>query len=123
MSTGPSEVCLVTLRKADVNNVVIPVRMLEFVSWARPVVLCAEGQASQILNAANAGLVIEQGNNEALTAAIVRLSRDADLRQRMGANGRRYVIENFSREQTARLYLEVLEQASSNCTKVKGQSQ
>lgn len=65
MSTGPSEVCLVTLRKADVNNVVIPVRMLEFVSWARPVVLCAEGQASQILNAANAGLVIEQGTNEA----------------------------------------------------------
>jgi glycosyltransferase involved in cell wall biosynthesis len=122
MSTGPSEVCLVTLRKADVNNVVIPVRMLEFMSCARPAVLCAEGP-SQILNAANAGLVIEQGTNEALTVAIVRLSRDADLRQKMGANGRRYVIENFSREQTARLYLEVLEQASSNCTKVKGQSQ
>ena len=106
-----SDICLVTLRKADVNDVVIPVRMLEFMSCARPVVLCAEGQASRILNAAKAGLVIEQGNDEALAAAIVRLSQDAELRRRLGANGRRYVVENFSREQTARRYLEVLERA------------
>ncbi len=118
-----SEVCLVTLRKADVNDIIIPVRMLEFMSCGRPVVLSAVGEAARILNAAGAGLVIEQGNEEALTAAIVRLSRDAGLRQKMGANGRRYVIENFSREQTARRYLGVLEQASSNCMKSKGQSQ
>ena len=118
-----SDVCLVTLRKAAVNDVVIPVRMLEFMSCGRPVVLCADGQAARILNAAEAGLVIEQGNDSALADAIVHLSRDVALRRNMGANGRRYVVENFSREQTARRYLEVLEQVRAGYTKTKGRGQ
>ena len=108
-----SDICLVTLRTASVNDGAIPVRMLEFMSCERPVVLCAKGQSSQILRAAEAGVVVEQGNDSALAAAIVRLSRDADLRRRLGANGRRYVVQNFSREEMAHRYLEVLDQVSS----------
>ena len=112
-----SDICLVTLRKAPVNEGAIPVRMLEFMSCGRPVVLCAEGQASRILKAAGAGVVVEQGDDSALAATIVRLGRDADLRGKLGANGRRYVVQNFSREEMAHRYLEILDQARSSFAK------
>ena len=115
-----SDICLVTLRKAQVNDAVIPVRMLEFMSCGRPVLLSAGGEAKRIVNAAGAGMVIEQGNDTALAAAIVRLGRDAGLRRHMGAKGRQYVVDNFSRGQTAIRYLEVLEQVSSRHMKAKG---
>ena len=118
-----SDACLVTLRKADVNGVVIPVRMLEFMSCGRPVVLCAEGQSARMLREAKAGLVIGQGNDAALAAAVVRLSRDKELRRKMGANGRRYIVQNYSREQTAHRYLEVLKQARLSYVKKRGKSQ
>ena len=117
-----SDVCLVTLRKAKVNDTVIPVRMLEFMSCGRPVLLSAGGEARRIVNTAEAGTVIEQGSDTALTDAIIRLGRDAGLRRHMGEKGRRYVLDNFSRAQTAIRYLEVLEEASSRCKRAKGNS-
>ena len=118
-----SDICLVTLRKAEVNDAVIPVRMLEFMSCGRPVVLSARGEAGRIIKAAGAGMVVEQGDDLALAAAIVRLGRDAGLRRHMGANGRQYVVENFSREQTAIRYLEVLEETRLKYMKSRGRSQ
>ena len=115
-----SDICLVTLRKAPVNDTVIPVRMLEFMSCGRPVLLSAGGEAGRIVNAAGAGMVTEQGSDMALTDAIVRLGRDASLRRHMGEKGRQYVLDNFSRAQTAIRYLEVLEEASSRHMKAKG---
>ena len=115
-----SDICLVTLRKAEVNDAVIPVRMLEFMSCGRPVVISAGVEAGRIINEAGAGMVIQQGSDSALAAAVVRLGRDAGLRRKMGANGRQYVVDNFSREQTAVRYLEVLGEASSKDKKVKG---
>ena len=115
-----SDVCLVTLRKAAVNDAVIPVRMLEFMSCGRPVVLSAAGEARRIVMAAGAGCVIEQGDDAAMAAAIVRLGGNAELRRRMGANGRRYVLDKFSRERTAVRYLEVLDEVGSTFMKGKG---
>ena len=44
-----SDVCLVTLKKADVFKTVIPSKMLEFMACGRPVVLAVDGQARQLL--------------------------------------------------------------------------
>lgn len=106
-----SDVCLVTLRQAPVNDVIIPFRMLEFMACARPVLLSASGESARILHDANAGLTIEQGNAAALADAILRLRQDPDLRQRAGDHGRRYIARNFSRRQMALSYLEVLKDA------------
>ena len=42
---GASDVCLVLLKKTDLFKTVIPTKMLEFMSCARPVILGVEGQA------------------------------------------------------------------------------
>jgi len=103
-----SDVCLVLLKKTELFKTVIPTKMLEFMSCARPVILGVDGQARQLLEEARAGVVIEPENSVALAEAIQRLSQDPTLRETLGQNGRRYIVERCSRRKTAEQYLEVL---------------
>jgi colanic acid biosynthesis glycosyl transferase WcaI len=104
-----SDVCLVLLKKADVFKTVIPTKMLEFMSCARPVILGVDGQARSILEEARGGLVIEPENAEALANAIRYLAANRELARELGRNGREYIVRNFSRRQTAEKYIRVLE--------------
>jgi colanic acid biosynthesis glycosyl transferase WcaI len=104
-----SDVCLVLLRKAEVFKTVVPTKLLEFMSCARPVVLAVEGQARTIVEAAQAGVCIEPENPAALAEAILRLASDPPRCTALGQNGRRYIEQNLARKQTADKYLEVLE--------------
>jgi glycosyltransferase involved in cell wall biosynthesis len=103
-----SDACLVLLKKTDVFKTVIPTKMLEFMSCARPVILGVDGQARQIIEDAGAGLVIEPENSEALVGAINQLSANRDVGVALGQKGREYIQQHFSRGQTAEKYIEVL---------------
>jgi glycosyltransferase involved in cell wall biosynthesis len=103
-----SDVCLVLLRNSEVFETVIPTKMLEFMSCARPVILGVKGQAQQILESAHAGISIEPGNSDALCDAVLQLKQNRALREALGRNGREYILQNLSREKTAADYLEVL---------------
>jgi colanic acid biosynthesis glycosyl transferase WcaI len=103
-----SDVCLVLLKKAGVFETVIPTKMLEFMSCARPVILAVDGQARRIIDSANAGLFVPPEDSAALEQAIRQMHCSAALRERLGRNGRKYIIENLSREETARKYIDVL---------------
>ncbi len=103
-----SDLCLVLLKKTDVFKTVIPTKMLEFMSCARPVILGVEGQAQQIVEDAGAGLVIEPENADALAAAITRLDSNRELAKSLGEQGRAYILQKFSRASTAEKYLTVL---------------
>ena len=105
-----SDACVVLLRQSEIFKTVIPSKMLEFMSCARPVILGVEGQARQLLEEAQAGICIEPGNSQQLAQAILRLAGDAQRREILGRNGRRYVLQRFSRRQTAMAYLEVLKE-------------
>ncbi len=104
-----SDVCLVLLKKNDVFKTVIPTKMLEFMSCARPVILGVDGQARTILEKAQAGLVIEPENSAALTNAIRSLASNPEMAGKLGRNGRDYIVRNCSRRETAEKYIRVLE--------------
>jgi colanic acid biosynthesis glycosyl transferase WcaI len=105
-----SDACLVLLKKTEIFKTVIPTKMLEFMSCARPVILGVEGQAREIVEAAGAGLVIEPENSDALARAILQLQANPDLAAALGRRGREYVLQNFSRRVTAEKYIELLQQ-------------
>jgi glycosyltransferase involved in cell wall biosynthesis len=105
-----SDTCLVLLKQREIFQTVIPTKMLEFMSCERPIILGVEGEARRILTQANAGVCIPPENAQALSDAILRLSRDEDLRRALGMNGRAYIERNLSRQRSAGLYLEFLEQ-------------
>ena len=103
-----SDACLVLLRKSEVFETVIPTKMLEFMSCARPVILGVRGQAQQILEAAHGGICVDPGHAGELCAAVLRLRRSEPLRSEFGRSGREYIVQRLSRERTAADYLEVL---------------
>ncbi|HEX3820827.1 MAG TPA: glycosyltransferase family 4 protein [Candidatus Sulfotelmatobacter sp.] len=103
-----SDACLVLLKKTDVFKTVIPTKLLEFMSCARPVILGVDGQARQIVEESAAGLAIEPENSDALVSAINQLKATPALGKAQGEKGRNYIVRNFSRVYTARKYLEVL---------------
>jgi glycosyltransferase involved in cell wall biosynthesis len=103
-----SDACLVLLRKAEVFKTVIPTKMLEFMSSARPVILAVEGQARQIVEEAGAGLAIEPENAAALAQAINQLAAHRERASELGRKGREYVVRHLSRGQTAEKYIQIL---------------
>jgi glycosyltransferase involved in cell wall biosynthesis len=103
-----SDACVVLLKRNDIFKTVIPSKMLEFMSCARPVILGVEGQARKILEEAQAGICVEPENSTELARAVLRLAEDAPLREALGRNGRRHILQHFSRRQTATTYMDVL---------------
>ena len=103
-----SDACVVLLKKNDIFKTVIPSKMLEFMSCARPVILGVEGQARKILEEAQAGICIEPESPSELAQVVVRLAEDEPLRETLGRNGRRYILQHFSRRQTAKAYIDLL---------------
>ncbi len=104
-----ADACLVLLKKTDVFKTVIPTKMLEFMSCARPVILGVDGQARQIIEEAEAGIVIEPENSEALVAAVNQLSANPALGLTLGQKGRIHILRHFSRDHTAGKYIDVLQ--------------
>ncbi|HEY7615342.1 MAG TPA: glycosyltransferase family 4 protein, partial [Terriglobales bacterium] len=103
-----ADACLVLLKKTDVFKTVIPTKMLEFMSCGLPVILGVDGQARQLLQEAQAGMFVEPENVDELADAVLALASDPSRRAWLGANGRRYVQQYLSREQTAKDYLALL---------------
>jgi glycosyltransferase involved in cell wall biosynthesis len=104
-----SDACLVLLKKTEVFKTVIPTKMLEFMSCARPVILGVEGQAREIIEGANAGIAIEPENDCALVEAIQSLKAEPERAREFGQTGREYILRNFSRSRTAEKYIEILQ--------------
>lgn len=109
-----SDACLVLLKKTDVFKTVIPTKMLEFMSCARPVILGVEGQARQIIEEAGAGLPIEPENSDALVEAIRLLARKPGLGCALGQKGREFILRHYSRATTAEKYIEILRPLLAN---------
>ena len=103
-----ADACLVLLKKTEVFKTVIPTKLLEFMSCARPVILGVDGQARQIVEEAGCGFAIEPENATALTAAIQQLAANRSLGDALGQKGREFILQNYSRAQTAEKYLSVL---------------
>ena len=103
-----SDACVVMLKDREVFETVIPTKMLEFMSCARPVILAVRGQAKRLLEAAGGGISIEPDDAPALCSAIARLREQPSLCAAMGREGRSYIVRELSRERTAHDYVNVL---------------
>jgi glycosyltransferase involved in cell wall biosynthesis len=85
---------------------------LEAMGCARPVVACDAGGTPEIVLDQETGLLVPPHDRNALTAAIVTLTEDVSLRERLGKNGEKWIQERFSLEKYSRrverLYKELL---------------
>lgn len=104
-----SDACLVLLKKSPVFETVIPTKMLEFMSCARPVILAVDGQARSVLEKSHSGIYTPPENADGLCNAILHLQQQPFASQAMGRSGREYIVRNLSRQRTAADYLSLLQ--------------
>jgi len=109
-----SDACLVHFRKQELFSTILPSKFFEDAAMEKPILLGFEGDARAMLLEADCGIAFEPGNDAELAAAVVRLADDRAEGARLGANGRRYVLERFERRRLAHEYLEILERVRAD---------
>ena len=105
-----SEALLVHLRACDLFSTVIPSKIFEAMAMERPIIMGVRGESADIVRDANAGLDMKPGSAESLIECLTKLKDDTGLYQSIQSNGRRFVLEEFSRDTFAAKYIEVLQQ-------------
>jgi len=108
-----SNACIVTLRKDPFLEGSLHVKMFEYMACERPVILSANGETKELLEKADAGIWVEPEEPKEMAKAVLRLYGNRRLCKAFGENGRRCVIESFSREELFKKYANVLEKATN----------
>jgi len=103
-----SDVSIVPLKRLPLFKKVLPSKLFELMGSGCPIICSVEGEASELVTRADAGLCIEPENSEALISAINRLRADPALRRRMGLNGQRFAKTHYLRSTLAKDYLNSL---------------
>lgn len=75
---------------------------LEAMATGTPVVATNTGGLPEIVQSNVTGLLVSPKNPSELARAVIAMAQDADLRQRLGESGRRFVQQNFKPEELAR---------------------
>ncbi len=97
-----ADVALVPLRKVELFEHAVPSKLFDAWACACPVLLSIDGEARRVLEAANGGLFVPPEDPAALARAISQVAQLPDRGRSLGANGRRFTEEHYSRQAQAR---------------------
>ena len=80
----------------------VPSKLLEAWACKLPVILIAGGEAADIVNKANGGIVVNSSDIAGIMTAIIKLKDSSELMNQYSKNGFDYVSINYDRESLAR---------------------
>lgn len=104
-----SDALLVHLRRSELSHYVIPSKTFAYLAAAKPIVMAMEGAAANLVNEADAGVVIPPDDAPLLARTIDDLQRTAPTeRRRLGNNGRAYLRAHFSKQHVITSYERLL---------------
>lgn len=86
-----------------------PRSLMEAMAAGKPVVATHSGGIPELVVHEKTGIVVPAKDPEAFAEAVLRLIRDRDLAQRMGANGRRRLQQRFDRRRSVESLLAAYE--------------
>src|SRR5690606_3823091 len=85
-----ADVCLSPYSPTPILQSTSPTKLIEYMALGRPVVANDHPEQSEVIRDSGAGLCCA-GDEAAFASAVLRILRDPDAAERMGAAGRRYV--------------------------------
>lgn len=103
-----SNVSLVLLKKSTLFKTVLPSKIFESMAMEKPVILGVEGESAELVMSAGGGICIQPEDGKDLAGQVLKLYRDRTLCHKLGASGRRYVLEHFDRQVLARRFADVM---------------
>jgi colanic acid biosynthesis glycosyl transferase WcaI len=92
-----SDVSVGALLPLPVTRGQLPVRVLEAMAMARPIVFSGEGVASRLVSESGAGVSVGPNDAMALAEELRGLAADPERRQRHGAAGRATILDRYNR--------------------------
>ena len=81
--------------------------LLEAQACAKPIVAFNIGGVNEAVRNGETGLLVKLGSTDEFADALLKLISDKSLQEKMGANGRRFVLENFTWDICAQKMLNV----------------
>ena len=87
----------------------LPIALLEAMALGIPSISTNVNGIPEAIRDGETGILIEAGDSKALAYAIDRLATDADLRTRLSAAGREYVLKHFDERVVAKMVLQCYE--------------
>lgn len=88
----------------------VPSKLYEAMASEKPVLLIADGEAADVVNNAKAGLAFSPTDIDRIVDGLIHLCNNKDLRQQMGANGRKAAVKTFDRDKIASSFIKFLEE-------------
>jgi colanic acid biosynthesis glycosyl transferase WcaI len=112
---GLADVCLVSLKK-DIVAESVPSKTYTIMASGRPVIATVDEntETSQLLHRAGCGLCVAPGDAGALAEAILSLYKNRPLCVQMGDQGRRYVLDHYSKHVASEHYLDLIKRFAGN---------
>jgi glycosyltransferase involved in cell wall biosynthesis len=107
-----TDICLVHLRDTPLFESVLPSKIFEAAGMRRAVLGGLKGDAREWIAEAECGICFDPEDAEGLLRGLCTLADDAVERDRLGANGYRYVCEHLDLDDLALRYLDQLEEVS-----------
>ena len=103
------DIGLAVLQDNPTFRTVYPNKVFDYMACERPTLVAIDGAARTLVcEEAQAGLFVPPEDGGALAGAIKRLADDRPLMERLGRNGRAWVLANASREVLARKYADAI---------------
>ncbi len=89
---------------------------LEAMAMKKPVIATNTGGSPEVIIDGKTGLLVAPRDSCAISSAIIKLLKDKELARRMGATGRKRVMNFFSPESTISSVQEMYDKILKNCT-------
>lgn len=105
-----ADVLIVHLKDDKLFEITIPSKTQAYMAIGKPILMAVKGDASDIVESAQAGAIAQPDNTESIVEAIKYLynSSSSALRQ-MGGNSKKYYIDEMSLEKSCKKFNEVFE--------------
>jgi len=92
---------IVPLKNIPIFNGALPNKMLDSMASGKPIILSTSIEAGDLIEKADAGILVEPENPQSLANAIIKLYYERDTAIGMGLKGQKYIIENYSHAKLA----------------------
>jgi len=106
------DICYIGLKKERLFRYgVSPNKLFDYMYSGKPILYAIDSGKSNIVDFSNCGISVEAQNIDSIVKGIEYIYRlSQEQREKLGQNGKKYVLEHFTYEKLARLYAKSLEE-------------
>jgi glycosyltransferase involved in cell wall biosynthesis len=102
-----AQIGLVTLQPSGNNYGSLSNKVYSYMACGQAVIVPAASATAELVESCDCGLAVDVTRPEEIAGAIVRLCADADLRRRLGQNGRQAIEQRLGWDQMRQLLLQI----------------